>query len=370
MPADRTLFVEPGAYGWPFVSEISISSFYTPDRDEGLDANERLALGAGAPEGYSRLAAQNAVFYARPLEGASYSRVVPALEPPYAPCNPSIVRTEEGYLLCCRAVSYRIDASQAYQPQDPDGVFRTRNVLLRLDRELGFLEQTEVRDESGILSPLREHRIRGLEDARLVLLGGQAAFTCTTMEYHPAGSHRISLVTVDGSGRLVLHVPVAGHGDDRPQKNWLPFVDGASGELRAVFGYEPLEVLRIDRETGRCEVAVSRPSGRNLQDLRGSAGPVEIPEKLGGGRLLLVHQVAHHGRRYYLQRFLQVDDEWTLRRVSRPFYFLDRGIEFPAGACLSHSGDELLVTIGVQDREAWLCRVPLATVLGLLQPLP
>lgn len=370
VPVDRTLFVEPGAYVWPFLSELAIASYYTPHRSEGLDANERVFLGKGAPRNYSHLASRNAAFYARPLEGATFARIVPALEPPYAPCNPSILRTAEGYLVCCRAVSYRIDGWQRYRSMEPDGVHRTRNLLLRLDRDLGFLGQTEVHDDDGVLRPLREHAVRGLEDGRLVLLDGETAFTCTTTEHHPAGPHRISLLTVDGAGGLVRHVPLTGHGDERPQKNWLPFLDETSGELRAVYGYEPLEVLRIDPETGQCTVAVSRPTGRNLEAFRGSAGPVKIPAELGGGRLLLVHHVADHGRRTYYQRFLRVDEEWNLRDASRPFTFMKREIEFPAGACLSHSGEELLVTFGVEDREAWLCRIPLATVLGILRPLP
>ena len=370
VPADRALFVEPGSYGTPFLSEIAISSYYTPRWDEGLEANERVALGTGVSEGYAHLAAQNAAFYARPLAGTAFFRIAPALEWPYVPCNPSIARTDEGYLVCCRAVSYRIDAGQRYLAMDPDGVFRSRNVLLRLDRDLGFVDQTEVRDPGRVLSPLREAPVRGLEDGRLVVRADRIAFTCTTTEHHPAGPHRISLVTVDGSANVVCHVPLAGHGDDRPQKNWLPFHDGASGELRAVYGYEPLEVLRIDPETGRCAVAVSRHTGRNLQGFRGSAGPVEIPPALGGGRLLVVHHVAVHGRRNYLQRFLHVDEEWNLRRASRPFTFRGGEIEFPAGACLSHSGEELLVALGVEDREAWICRIPLARVLDLLRPLP
>lgn len=369
-PSDRALFVEPGAYGTPFLSELSIASYYTPAWDEGLEANEKVALGQGVRSGYAHLAAQNAAFYARPLEGAAFSRIAPALERPYAPCNPSIVKTDEGYVVCCRAVSYTIDAAQRYIAAEPDGVFRSRNVLLRLDRDLAFLGQAEVRDPDRVLSPLRDAPVRGLEDARLFVRDGRLAFTCTTTEHHPAGPHRISLVTVDGAGSVVRHVPLTGHGDDRPQKNWLPYCDGTTGALHAVYAYEPLEVLRIEPETGRCGVAFSRRTGRNLEGLRGSAGPVELPPALGGGWLLLVHYVAFHGRRNYLQRFLRFDEQWNLRRASRPFTFRGGEIEFPAGACLSHSGADLLVTLGVEDREAWLCRIPLAKVLDLLQPLP
>jgi hypothetical protein len=79
--------------------------------------------------------------------------------------------------------------------------------------------------------------------------------------------------------------------------------------------------------------------------------------------------VSYQGRRYYLHRFVLADAEWRIVRVSRPFYFRHRGIEFAAGACLTHDGADVLVTFGVEDREAWLCRIPLRRVLDLLRPL-
>ena len=79
---------------------------------------------------------------------------------------------------------------------------------------------------------------------------------------------------------------------------------------------------------------------------------------------------AHQGRRYYLHRFVTVDADWRIDRVSRPFFFRHRGIEFAAGACLSHDGSDVLITFGVEDCEAWLARIPLRRVLELLRPPP
>jgi len=79
---------------------------------------------------------------------------------------------------------------------------------------------------------------------------------------------------------------------------------------------------------------------------------------------------AHQGRRYYLHRFVTVDADWRIDRVSRPFFFRHRGIAFAAGACLSHDGSEVLITFGVEDCEAWLARTPLRRVLELLRPPP
>src|SRR5215210_3856905 len=60
------------------------------------------------------------------------------------------------------------------------------------------------------------------------------------------------------------------------------------------------------------------------------------------------------------------DSEWRLARLSSPFHFQVQGVEFAAG--LTRRGDELIVSYGVWDRDAWLARVPLTEVLSLLAP--
>ena len=83
----------------------------------------------------------------------------------------------------------------------------------------------------------------------------------------------------------------------------------------------------------------------------------------------MIHEVSYQGRRYYLHRFVRADAEWRIVSVSRPFYFRHLGIEFAAGAWLTHDASDVLVTFGVEDCEAWLCRIPLRRVLELLRPL-
>lgn len=366
IPANRSLFVDRVICDWGLMQELAIAAYYTPDREEGCAANERLALGVGAPPEVAQTALNNAIFYAEPLPGAEYSRIQPALSPEYAPCNPSIVRTGDGYAINCRAVSYRIDAYQRYASLEADGILRTRNILMRLDRELRFIDQTDVVCD---LEPLRETVVRGLEDCRLVATREGLGFTCTTAEFHPAGPIKISLVMLAGDGRIARHVPLSGYADDQVQKNWLPFVSPDSGALSAVYGYAPFVVLEIDPVSGVCHPVVVHEHQRPFDSFRGSAGPVPLPAHAGGGHLLLVHEVAFSQLRYYLHRFVRTDDEWRITEVSRPFFFLHRGIEFACGMCVSHDGD-LLITLGTEDRDAWLCRVPMDTVLGLLRPLP
>jgi hypothetical protein len=364
-PPERTLFVERDA-SLGLLRELSIAGYYTRHRQAGFDANEKLAVGSDTPLHLATLAVDNEAFYAEPLPGATYAPLTPALPALFVACNPSILRTATGYLINCRAVSYRMDAYQGYAALEADGIYRTRNYLMEVDRELRFVRQDEVRCD---LPPLRAHWVQGLEDCRLVPIGQRLAFTCTTTDRHPSGMIQISLMVLDAQRSVEHHAPLVGYGDDRVQKNWLPFTEGGTGALLAVYGYEPLRILQIDPVSGRSVPVVERPQGRHFEQWRGSAGPIELPGEPGGGRLLLVHEVAYQGRRYYLHRFVSVDAEWRIDRVSRPFFFRHRGIEFAAGACLTHDGSDVLITFGVEDCEAWLCRIPLRRVLELLRPL-
>jgi len=388
-PPGRTLFVERDtAFG--LLRELSIAAYYTRHRQAGFDANEQLATGRDTPYHLATLAVHNQAFYAEPLPATSHTPITPALPEPFVPCNPSILRTPNGYLINCRSVSYRMDLYQRYVTIEADGAYRTRNFLMEVDRDLRFVRQDEIQCD---VPPLREHLVKGLEDCRLVQLGDRLAFTCATTDLHPSGMIQLSLMTLDREHRVTHHAPLTGHGDEWVQKNWLPFLDGGpsfgppmppdlrgvpgnperpsmmGGELFAIYGYEPLVVLRIDPESGRCVPVVERAQGRHFEHWRGSAGPIDLPEDAGGGRLLLIHEVAYQGRRYYLHRFATVDAEWRIDRVSRPFIFRHRGVEFAAGVCLTHDGADVLITFGVEDREAWLCRIPLRRVLELLRPL-
>ena len=369
-PPGRTLFIEQAVL-LGLLRELSIAAYYTRHRAAGAEANERLAVGTESTAALATLARNNHAFYAEPLPVSWQVPLAPALPDLFVACNPSIVRTESGYLVNCRSVSYRMDDYQRYTALEADGAYRTRNFLMTLDRVLGFVRQDEIVCD---LTPLRESLVKGMEDCRLVRLGERLAVTCTTTDHHPSGLIQMSLMTLErhrgdagAEYRVAHHAPLTGHGDERVQKNWLPWVE--DGTLLALYGYEPLVVLRIDPDTGRCAPILERPQGRHFEDWRGSAGPITLPHEFGGGRLLLIHEVAYQGRRYYLHRFATVDAEWRIDRVSRPFYFRHLGIEFAAGMCETHDGEGVLITFGVEDREAWLTRIPLRRVLELLRPL-
>jgi predicted GH43/DUF377 family glycosyl hydrolase len=75
------------------------------------------------------------------------------------------------------------------------------------------------------------------------------------------------------------------------------------------------------------------------------------------GWLGLVHEVAGLGsRRVYEHRFIWLDADLELRRVSPAFAFRERqAIEFAAG--LAINGHRLVASYGVRDAEAWITAI-------------
>ena len=92
----------------------------------------------------------------------------------------------------------------------------------------------------------------------------------------------------------------------------------------------------------------------------------EPAHRLRRDDLLVVRNASYS----YLDRFLALDEDWRITRASRPFPFQHRGIEFACGACVAHGEKDLLVSFGIEDREAWICRVPLRSIVSSLRPLP
>jgi hypothetical protein len=126
--------------------------------------------------------------------------------------------------------------------------------------------------------------------------------------------------------------------------------------------------MKPDLETGWCETVLSYQPHHDFSRFRGSAGPVEFDD----GYLMLVHEVVHNQDYYrvYLNRFVYLDKNFKVRMVSRPFTFNHQGVEICISMTIDHSGQHLVMPIGIEDREAWLLTVDLDEIRSMLEPLP
>jgi hypothetical protein len=89
-----------------------------------------------------------------------------------------------------------------------------------------------------------------------------------------------------------------------------------------------------------------------------------------GGWLGIIHEahvyIDRPWKRYYSHRFVWYEETdgggFRLSRVSRPFFFKDKVIEFVAGLAWHPDEKDLIISFGFRDCEAWLARVSAAEV--------
>lgn len=315
---------------------------------------DRLTVTRGAPP--HRLHEARRMLDPKPIESmcpsARATRV--AFDPPngWHPANPSIA-VMDGELRCVvRTVNYVIEGKR-YIIDDPGGVVRTENYLGVLDLEGNFSEARLIHDlDPGNRQP---SLIVGYEDIRLAVIkdrekkdeSRRLAMSATVCDRDPARRQVARLkLTPDGDvGRAQVQPSRQWH-----EKNWMPIVVGDE-KLAWIYSLDPTVVIGAKE--------VSQPCPFDLGHLRGGAA---IPFK--DGWLVVAHEVIETDeRRIYLHRFVSLDEEFRVLRVSSAWVFRGRGIEFCAG--MAQVGDEVVMTYGVQDNEAWMTRVPVKEVVEM-----
>lgn len=382
-PHHQSLFIAFPVYDYLFDEDISISAYYTPYKDEGFAAVNRLMTKKGIPYYIKEQAYHNALFYINGLENALYKPIkidLPFVRKEmgmrYNPMNPSIKKTEEGYDVILRTVNYMQIGAKYFQSLDmldPNNTFRTRNFLVKYDKNFNLLSQQEIIEDLP-----RQHfnvmNVEGLEDCRIFEFDGSAWFTCTTLDTSPMGQPQVSLGKLsddieDSIVTVEKLIPMIGPNPYRCEKNWLPFV--IEDELHLIYSYDPFIVYKPSLEEpymlmDQKSQVIHRESKRDLTRFSGSASPIPFDD----GYLLLIHETFYENDfRIYLHRFMYLDCDLNMTKISKPFNFLHKGIEYCCGMAIDHEEKKLVMTIGLEDREAHFCTVDLNIVRKMLEKL-
>ena len=116
-----------------------------------------------------------------------------------------------------------------------------------------------------------------------------------------------------------------------------------------------------------CEKSWLPPSQNriDLSQCRGTVAPIPFDE----GFLMLVREVVQNDQRYDLHRFIYIDKDLQIEKISKPFVFRHRGFEYCSSMTIDHASNACLLTICL-ERETYACSVDLHSLRSLLEPLP
>ena len=375
-PKDHAFFIEESFYSFFPDQLASIAGYYTAfGRQDGQKAADHLILGRKTPQQNRELAYANMEFYSQPLAemkkiplSIRLPETIPGSSITYRPCNPSIQKTEDGYVVLLRTVNYGI-GPESYSLLNPkEKFFNSKNFLLKLSKDFSILSSKEIIDTTN-RKRISVIGITGLEDCRLFSLDSKKNpqyCTCTTVDTDPSGVPETSLLyfteketTID----VEKVVPLHRKDPMRWEKNWLPFMEGR--KMHVVYSYDPFTIYAIDPETGNTQEVIKYTPEGNFSNFRGSAGPIPFDE----GYLIIVHEVSRFSswqRKNYLHRFIYLNKDFKVCKISPPFTLCHLGIEFCCGMTLDHDNEHVILGFGVEDQEAYLGLVKIATIQSML----
>ena len=362
-----SLFVNDYAYDVGSQEEFMISAFYIPGRrEDGFKIADHLSLRPGPYDGTRNLARHN-LFYYLPTLGEkcpSFSSHKVDWTPPehWAPLNPSVARVGDEMKMVIRTVNYRMDHQGRYLIRATDGTanntnpINTRNYLCDVERDLSIRDPNEIVVE-GLL-PCEYPLVIGFEDMRLFSVGDKLWTSSTMRQLHADGNCEQVLARIDfGTDIPEIVSPVIRkykrmlRQPRATEKNWAPIVlpDG-----RVSFMWRPGHVVNNDGQT----VSVF-PTGLTDDVLSGSSQV--IPFRRGDDEwIAIVHearQTPNSPLRYYQHRFVTYNADFKLNRLSRPFVFNEKVIEFCAGMCWHPDNEHLVISYGFRDAEARIAKV-------------
>jgi glycosyltransferase involved in cell wall biosynthesis len=354
-PKNDILFIRRDVYEFRFDYELSILAYHTGNFLEGRKLSNSIML--NRPEGltnpYLTCVQKNNVFYTTCLPGAIHYPLNPKMsEIGWNWLNPGLMVGSDGDLqINLRCVNYIISGNE-------DHPKRTRNFQIswKNGKVVGLpSEWTPDSDEK-----IYKKQCVGLEDMRLFKYNNEKWFCATARHLHKSGINHIYIG--NKNGLMLLDSPTPG----RCEKNWLPFEH--EGDLLMIYSISPLVILKVNTEIGKWSKYIRKPpkkeymSGFHMTDFMGSGAPV----KFGNGYLLVSHEVLpdHNVLKRYFHRFLFMNNNLCITKVSPPFNIRGKPIEYVSG--LAVIGSNVFLTSGEMDRLAFLTQIPCTEVLKFL----
>jgi tetratricopeptide (TPR) repeat protein len=363
-PTNATLFVDHEVYAWKAAHLTAVAGYY-------LDAQAKV-VGQQAVEQAIRarpdfeLLRNNRVFYmqsAAEMFGASSQQLAFSPDAPFVAANPSIHFDGQTWRCLVRTLNYRIVKGWSYEP--PDGVIQTNNVMLELGPPPSFEIFRVVPMCDLDPTPRTDYPVHGFEDCRLFQVMGRFYATATVCDFafEPRGLREIVLLELNDEYAVERATPLRGVWSMHNQKNWMPVVNDAL----IVYGLQPTILLELDAKRAaklrNAQQATVIQAGMPNMHLRGGSQLVPI----AGGYLCLIHDVTwSNGYRTYLHRFVWLDKQFDVKKMSQLFFFQRRGIEYSCGLAYDEKNDLLVVSYSVEDSNANLATFAASKVLASL----
>jgi len=255
--------------------------------------------------------------------------------------NPSILKTENGYIVNCRLVNYEITEDGLYWIKHPQRKIITENLIVSFDKKFNVTKLNLIIDKTEKIK-LSNPNIEGYEDLIMFQYNSELYFSSTTLDTNQYGRPQITRCKLNENYQIVEKIPIDSP-QNRPEKNWLPFVD--NDEIKFIYQYHPYTIIRNVRSVSKEEFR--KEYSFDFSRFKGSAAPIPFELNSQNGYLIVVHETFNLKAtlRCYLHRFVYLNKSMEIEKMSHPWFFEKWGIEFCRSMCHSHENNKIILNI-------------------------
>lgn len=290
----------------------------------------------------------------------------------FNPSNPSIKKTKDGYICIVRLIPYQFGRRGGrdvfwIDPSCPAKL--NKNTIVKLGKDFRI---KKIKPMEDFLENDYNGTPHGFFDIRLIHSSSDGSSLKILASSHELNKLRNSQMVYgelreeSHSYKLSKCTPIMGPDAFRHEKNWMPFEK--KGKLYAYYSYDPLTICSINRNSGEISLKKHPLIPYDFSHFSGSAPPIH----LDGGSLILVHEkgVCNNQNYWlYLQRFLWISKTGLIQKISYPFVFQQKGVEFCCGMTFDHAKKNIVFSYGIEDEQAFISTVPISIVRSMLHSI-
>ena len=180
---------------------------------------------------------------------------------------------------------------------------------------------------------------------------------------------RLWIKSLESSTKIIESRVLSSPFDLLIEKNWMPLAHNEGSSIQFIHTVSPTVTLTIPLDDESSTEVRSNPGPADLTSDRGGSQLIELEN---GHYLAVTHSTYLFPARYYSQRlilFEKIETGFQVVSYSRPFVFKNNfDVEFASGIALV--GGHVLISFGVRDLEAWICKMRADTALRLASEVP
>lgn len=364
------LFKDPRVYNYLLLYEKSIDVFYSDNINKlniGLEISKKLMLNKNnfnIEQDKYKFVISNLKFYVQNFESIggnhlrtfSMENMAVQFGDDFKNChNPSIVIHNDEYYINFRIsnfltlvnnnnLSYKVYSNNS--PVDIDNInpVITKNILCKCNKNYDIIDTMNITFNKFDLFKFK-FCVKGIEDIRLISHAEHIYFVGNSREVSIDNLPKMMLGKYSVEENRVINLVVLNNFDDyKCQKNWSPFI--FEGVLLLYYSFDPIVILKPDLNTGNCEIFKQETNMLNYDFLRGGSQGFYVKGEL----YFITHEVIHDNGRIYLHRFIKLDSNLRINKISHPFYFKKQGIEYVSGAIYNSNKNDIIISWGSDDK--------------------